>query len=1141
MTTSPVTAFLRHLRRLTARQGSEHLSDRQLLRHFTAQGDEAAFATLVYRHGPSVLAVGRRVLHDRHAAEDVFQATFLVLARKAASIRKRQALASWLYGVAYRLAVRAKAQAGKRMLHERAQRTPPSEDPARTAAWRELVAVLDEELARLPDKYRAPLVLCYLEGKTQEAAARQLGWALSTLHDRLERGRERLRVRLEGRGVALSAGLLATALSQQAAEAAVSAALLDVTVEAALAFGAGGTVTAAASTQAMLLAKGVVHAMYVTKLKAMAVAIFAVGVLGLGTGKLTHSLLAGKPAAEGKAEAAKPPAKAVEKSIPAEAPQARTDRYGDPLPEGALARLGTTRLRHVSFHPTQVRAFAYFPDGKTLASGGTDDIIRLWDVATGKTVGRIATNDLAIFSIAISPDGKTILAGGRDDAMKPGRQDYLCLWDAATGTKIRRFEGHRDGIIWRAAFAPDGKIVASVAGDQTLRLWDVPTGKELRRFEGPKLETAVFSPDGAILAYSDGPSIRLWEVATGKERRRLQGHRDGVWALAFSPRGDTLASGGEDHSVRLWDVATGQEIRQYHGHAGLVSSVSFSPDGATLVSAGLDGTIRVWDVGSGRELRRCGRAGLAPAGDPIRLTAALSPDGKTLASAGEESAVSLWDAASGEGLHRCGGHQASVNALAFAPDGRALTSAGYDGTVLISGVTTGKEIHRRSHPERGSMPPTAFSLDGKTVAWVREDQDGGSSIRLRGTATGGLLCHLRGHRSYVNALAFSPDGKTLASGSILEETTRLWDVASGKEIRRFATGRQEFQRWYSLAFSPDGKTLAAGVEDRGIFLWEIATGRLLHRIQKPIQGDPLFVSRLAFSPNGRILAVQDAGSSLTYFFEAATGGERSRLETGLNVESLAFSPDGKVLATGYSYFPRSRPTICLWDVASGRRLEEAQGHQGSVPFLAFSPDGKVLASGSTDTTVLTWDVARLLREARREEPAINSEESALPLVNLWEKLASSQSATAAPAIWALAGAPRQTVPFLKDHLCAVPPGDPLRIAQLVKAFDSDRFADREEAARALERMGEAAEPELRKVLAGRPSLEIHRRVKRLVERLEGHEWLRKLRALEVLEYVGTLEARQVLEALAQGAPQARLTQEGKASLERLAKRPAISP
>jgi RNA polymerase sigma factor (sigma-70 family) len=209
-------------------------TDRTLLRRFTAAGEEAAFTALVVRHGPRVLSVCRRLLGDAHAAEDAFQATFLLLARQAGTIRKPDSLASWLYGAAFRLAGKMRTQAARRkVLEGRATATTPP-DPMTEVTWRELRAVLDEELTQLPDRYRVTFLLCYEEGKTQDEAARQLGWPRGTLKRRLERARDLLRDRLSRRGITLSAVLIALGLAPSAAPA-VPARLVEATVKAATA------------------------------------------------------------------------------------------------------------------------------------------------------------------------------------------------------------------------------------------------------------------------------------------------------------------------------------------------------------------------------------------------------------------------------------------------------------------------------------------------------------------------------------------------------------------------------------------------------------------------------------------------------------------------------------------------------------------------------------------------------------------------------------------------------------------------------------------------------------------------------------------------------------------------------------------
>jgi RNA polymerase sigma factor (sigma-70 family) len=222
----------------------EEPTDSQLLKRFASQQDEAAFAALVRRHGPMVLAVCRRVLHDPHDAEDAFQATFLVLVRKAQLIARPELLGNWLYGVAYRVAVKARANAARRSEHERRAPAMALVDPMADVTGRELRAVLDVELSHLPEKYRAPLVLCYLEGKTNEQAARLLGWPTGSMSGRLARARELLRKRLVGRGLALSAGVFTLLLSKNTAAAAVPQALLDGTVRGAVLFSRVGPAAA---------------------------------------------------------------------------------------------------------------------------------------------------------------------------------------------------------------------------------------------------------------------------------------------------------------------------------------------------------------------------------------------------------------------------------------------------------------------------------------------------------------------------------------------------------------------------------------------------------------------------------------------------------------------------------------------------------------------------------------------------------------------------------------------------------------------------------------------------------------------------------------------------------------------------------
>ncbi len=315
---SPVSRFLS---RVAACEGGD-APDRHLLERFAAARDPAAFAALVRRHGPMVLGVCRRVLGNLPDAEDAFQATFLVLVHKAGAIGRPEQLGNWLYGVAYRTAVKARGAAARRRGHERRAGGVTPADPAHEADQRELRAVLDEELAGLAEKYRAPVVLCYLEGLTTDEAARRLGCPRGTVLSRLARGRERLRRRLVRRGLALSAGAFAGGLAQGA----VPAELAERTAETAARAAAGGAAAAGAvPVSVAALTKGVLRAMFLTKLKTAAAVLVAVGVVGTIAVVGAHAVLAERPADAQKQGEAKPATSNAAKPK-ADAGKSKTDK-----------------------------------------------------------------------------------------------------------------------------------------------------------------------------------------------------------------------------------------------------------------------------------------------------------------------------------------------------------------------------------------------------------------------------------------------------------------------------------------------------------------------------------------------------------------------------------------------------------------------------------------------------------------------------------------------------------------------------------------------------------------------------------------------------------------------------------------------
>jgi polysaccharide export outer membrane protein len=320
-------------------------SDAELLEQFVSARDEVAFEAIIARHGPMVLAVCRRLLRHDHDADDVFQATFLLLSQKARSVRKRDSLAGWLHGVATRIGIRAKARnAERRVREERAAQATPSSGPG-DELWRQLRPTLDEELCELPERYRSPLVLCYLEGQTNESAARKLGWPTGTISKVLARGRDLLRGRLLRRGVAVTGAALGAFLVERAVGQAVQASLGSATANLAtlMAAGSSGAAIGSISAPVFALVKGGLKAMFLTKLKTVAAAALVTAMVGAGAGTLAYQAIAQESASARQAAAAKEldwvARRVLEwQPIPAERKLDRIGWFNDVLSAEAAAR-----------------------------------------------------------------------------------------------------------------------------------------------------------------------------------------------------------------------------------------------------------------------------------------------------------------------------------------------------------------------------------------------------------------------------------------------------------------------------------------------------------------------------------------------------------------------------------------------------------------------------------------------------------------------------------------------------------------------------------------------------------------------------------------------------------------------------------
>jgi RNA polymerase sigma factor (sigma-70 family) len=589
-------------------------------------------------------------LLNHHDAEDAFQATFLVLVRKAADV-PGQAVANWLYGVARQTAVRLRSTTAKRQRREAqvVNMPEPTVAEARDTDWQ---CVLDEELSRLPDHYRSVLVLCDLEGLTRAEAARQLAIPEGSVASRLVRARAMLAKRLTRRGL-FSVASVAAVLSAGSASGAAPPALVASTIQAVTLVAAGrAAATGVISAQVAALTEGVIRAMSITKVRGVVVltlvaCALAAGVTALALGRPVE------PKVEPGAGAAKPsgPLEAVAVSrfeghtdgvmVVAFSPDGKRALsggvcYGDRDPTARLWEVSTGKeLLKLEGHTEGVYSLAFLPGGKKAVTGGGEGTIRIWDLETGKELKRYEGHEGTVYGLDVSGDGKLLLTGGEDKTMR--------LWDLATGDEVRRFEGH-EGKVRAVAFSADGKRAASgcILGDANLRIWDVETGKEVSKYPiastpakgrrdigirkasefsgiapgglggfggfggygpfGPFLDETVgiasvaFSPDGKfVLAGCMDSVLRVFELSTGKERK-LEGHTKQLHGAVFTPDGKRILSGSYDQTVRLWDVESGKEVCRFFGHTNWAWGVAVSPDGKLGLSGSRDKTVRLWKL-----------------------------------------------------------------------------------------------------------------------------------------------------------------------------------------------------------------------------------------------------------------------------------------------------------------------------------------------------------------------------------------------------------------------------------------------------------------------------------------------------------------------------------------------------------------
>jgi WD40 repeat protein len=792
------------------------------------------------------------------------------------------------------------------------------------------------------------------------------------------------------------------------------------------------------------------------------------------------------------------------------------DRYGDPLPSGATARLGAIRWRKLD----AIWTISYSQSGDRIMSFSKEASL-LWSVKTGKTrmilrgsppVDRVRVpfQYRVLSSATLTPDGNTLIAG----IQGPRNENYIELQDVESGKERRRFK-RVSNVITALAVSNHGDLLASGEQRGRVLLWDIATGEARQTIEtnSEQVQSIAFSKDDKLVAALRAGNVQIIDIRTAVTRRSIKIDYSGSDPV-LSPDARYVARLGE-RAVWLWDLTTGVKRRLFDVKIGNCR-LAFGLDGKKLVTLeNREGDVRLWDVATGKTVRsikipQCRESGCS--------ALALSPDSTILATVEDRSCIHLWDTTSGRPIQDSLDPITAAEALAYSEDSRILTAIVPWHGVYRWQTSSGRLLEKTRLPINREISVLQISPDAQQGA-LANDQE----IILWDLRTGASIRKLRRHTEPVTGIAFSGCGTFLASSS-KDGAICLWEVATGKLLRIFHTPkRQEPVIW--VAVRPDKRVLAGGEGPLCLHLWDIDTGKHLttieadrHKWEGEAFDDKGWQCR--FTPDGNTLIAADSSNCLVWDLLArAEVSIFSRSDVAYCLP-LALSPDGRLLAR----FDGQPCMLGLWELASGKLIYKFRDPMFSV---AFSHNGRSVATSChADGSILLWDLKKLF-QSLESIPGVRQEE-------VWLNLASPQAPVAYRAIGQLMSDEKAAVALFRKYLHPVEAEDSSRAASLIQELDSDEFDVRVKASQQLEALRESAKPFLERAKASKISLECRRRVETILGKLRptAPESLREIRAVQVLEYLRTSSSSRLLRSLA-GGPEARLTRAAKASLRRL--------